>query len=201
LRPSLAATASIPARYLQPSVRTARYLPNKVVTRATLDEWIRADEPVLLLRVSANETLPAAVIRYLRSPEAIEAQKSYKCRNRRPWYVVPDVKVPDAFLSYMSGRSPALVANAAQCSCTNSLHAVKLTNGTSLRSLQSMWQNPLTQLSCEIEGHPLGGGMLKLEPREAARVVLPKAAMRISRAQHRAIEVGIAKMREWRHYV
>jgi adenine-specific DNA-methyltransferase len=28
-------------------------------------------------------------------------------------------------------------------------------------------------LSCKLEGHPLGGGMLKLEPREAAQVLLP----------------------------
>jgi len=31
------------------------------------------------------------------------------------------------------------------------------------------------KLSCELEGHALGGGMLKLEPREAARIVMPSA--------------------------
>jgi adenine-specific DNA-methyltransferase len=30
----------------------------------------------------------------------------------------------------------------------------------------------MTALSCEIEGHPLGGGMLKIEPGEAARLLL-----------------------------
>jgi len=30
----------------------------------------------------------------------------------------------------------------------------------------------LTQLSAEVEGHAMGGGLLKLEPREAAHVLI-----------------------------
>jgi len=33
------------------------------------------------------------------------------------------------------------------------------------------------QLSCEIAGHPLGGGMLKLELREAAQIVVPDQSL------------------------
>jgi hypothetical protein len=36
----------------------------------------------------------------------------------------------------------------------------------------------LTQLSCEIEGHPMGGGLLKLEPSEAARVLVASECIR-----------------------
>jgi adenine-specific DNA-methyltransferase len=42
-----------------------------------------------------------------------------------------------------------------------------------LRNLAALWQTSLTRLSVEIEGHPLGGGMLKLEPTEAANVLVP----------------------------
>jgi hypothetical protein len=31
----------------------------------------------------------------------------------------------------------------------------------------------LTRLSAEVEGHPLGGGMLKLEPTEAEKLLIP----------------------------
>ncbi len=34
------------------------------------------------------------------------------------------------------------------------------------------WHTSLTMLSCEIEGHSLGGSMLKLEPSEARRVLV-----------------------------
>jgi len=39
--------------------------------------------------------------------------------------------------------------------------------------LSLIWQNSLTRLSTEVEGHALGGGMLKLEPSEARNVLLP----------------------------
>lgn len=55
------------------------------------------------------------------------------------------------------------------------------------------------QLSCEIEGHPLGGGMLKLEPREATQIVLPgeEVAGDINAA---VISDALETMRSWRHY-
>jgi adenine-specific DNA-methyltransferase len=41
------------------------------------------------------------------------------------------------------------------------------------RALAALWQTSLTRLSVELEGHSLGGGMLKIEPTEAEQVVLP----------------------------
>jgi hypothetical protein len=35
------------------------------------------------------------------------------------------------------------------------------------------WWTSLSAISAEIEGHSLGGGLLKLEPGEAANVLLP----------------------------
>jgi adenine-specific DNA-methyltransferase len=55
------------------------------------------------------------------------------------------------------------------------------------------------QLSCEIEGHPLGGGMLKLEPREATQIVLPMAKA-VARGDRQILESAIETLRTWRHY-
>lgn len=119
---------------------------------------------------------------------------------RSPWYTVPDVRVPDAFLGYMSGRSPGLVANYANCACANSVHTVHLTKGISTTDLLQRWSHILVTLSCELEGHPLGGGMLKLEPREAARVILPASDLEISKDHTRLIEEGVSILRGWRNY-
>src|SRR5699024_8253796 len=127
----------------------------------------REDAPILLLRIAKDQELPAAVTRYLQSGAAREAQAAYKCRERDPWYSVPDVKVPDLFLTYMSGRRVGFVGNDAGCTCTNSLHTVQLRDHAALPALLQLQQAPLFQLSCELEGQPLGGGMLKLEPVEA----------------------------------
>jgi hypothetical protein len=197
LRPSQGTALRIPDSLLHPSVRNGKALAD-TVTLPVVRRWLLDDEPVLLLRLGRDDELPREVERYLQSPEAIEAKSSYKCRNRDPWYVVPDVTIPDAFLSYMSGDGPLLVANSARCVCTNSVHAVHLNGTMTIDELQLRWADPLAQLSCEVEGHPLGGGMLKVEPREAARILLPKGKR--SRADSRALAAAAQTLRQWRHY-
>ena len=177
LRPSEAERAGVPDQYLHPCVRNGRCLAGQAINNSTVEAWRRRDEAILLLRLSPSDSLPISVKRYLDSAAGRTARLAYKCRSREPWYVVPDVSVPDAFLSYMSGVTPSLVANHAKCVGTNSVHVVKLNGTMDISELQDRWRQPLTQLSCELEGHPLGGGMLKLEPREAGKIVLsPRAS-------------------------
>jgi hypothetical protein len=88
---------------------------------------------------------------------------------------VPHVHQADAFLSYMSGSRALLVANDAGAVAPNTLHVLRLKADTvTAKQLSALWQNSLTMLSTEIEGHALGGGMLKLEPNEAKQVLIPK---------------------------
>lgn len=199
LRPSDAERWRIPPEFLLPSVRTARALPADALDEDTVDRWRAADEPILLLRLPKTRDLPAAVHRYLESEAGRRARGAYKCRTRDPWFSVPDVQVPDLFLSYMSGVQPNLVANLARCTCTNAVHSVRLKNGMTAAGLLALWDQPLVRLSCEIEGHPLGGGMLKLEPGEAARVIVPDPHQAAS-LDAEVIEEAVRTMRAWRHY-
>jgi adenine-specific DNA-methyltransferase len=199
LRPSQAKHWEIPRQFLQPTVRNARALPSQRLTTATVEKWRRDDEQMLLLRLPKSGAMPASVRRYLDSEAGHEARKAYKCRVREPWYSVPDVQFPDFILSYMSGLEPSLVRNDASCSCTNSVHGVRLRGEGTEGRLLAAWKSPFAKLSCEIEGHPLGGGMLKLEPREASRIALP-AASTLARLKHEEIGEAISTLREWRHY-
>lgn len=200
LRPSEVSLWEIPRRCLRVSVRRTESLPDDDVSEQTVQEWLRADEPVLLMDLSRERELTEPVKRYLSTDAAKRARLSYKCRNRDPWYVVPDVQTPDAFLSYMCGESASLVANSAGCVCTNSLHAVRLKERFPVSRLRSSWRHPLARLSCELEGHPLGGGMLKLEPGEAARTRLPLYPEVVSDAEQADLEEATVLMRKWRHY-
>ena len=89
--------------------------------------------------------------------------------------------------------------NEALCSCTNSVHSVRIVRQSAVPDLLCSWDKPFTQLSCEIEGHPLGGGMLKLEPREAAQILIPMRAKQ-QELDNREIRDALRTMREWRHY-
>ena len=69
----------------------------------------------------------------------------------------------------------------------------------SLPKLLLSWSTPFVRLSCELEGHALGGGMLKLEPREAGRIMFhPKA--KIVKTRDDELEDAITLLQRWRHY-
>ena len=205
LRPSDAERIGIPDEFLVPSIRNSRYLAGAVIDDADVGRWIARDEPVFLLRIPPRAEVPGAVRAYLDTDEGRRARTAYKCRNRTPWYTVPDVRRPEFVLTYMSGKSPALAVNRGRCTCTNALLAVDLRSGLfdgdavlSGDRLSTAWSSAAGRLSCELEGHPLGGGMLKLEPGEAQNVLLIPD-QEIGRSEGSLLEDGVDLMRQWRH--
>ncbi len=73
----------------------------------------------------------------------------------------------------------------------NTLHLVRLRPdcGVHILDLAAAWQTSLTALSCELEGHSLGGGMLKLEPTEARRMVIAMPALEPEMLDRAAVEL------------
>ena len=199
LRPSTAERLGITDEFLRPTVRNGRALSAAALTPETVRAWRRADDPVLLLHIRRGQRVSSAVRQYLDSPAGHEARTAYKCRTRDPWYAIPDVRVPDYMLTYMAGRASSLVRNDAGATCTNAVHAVRLHDRARGDELLSRWGSPLVQLSCEVEGHALGGGMLKLEPREAARVLLPGPTP-AGDVPERELLDAVSTLRRWRHY-
>jgi adenine-specific DNA-methyltransferase len=56
-------------------------------------------------------------------------------------------------------------------------------------------------LSCEVEGQPLGGAMLKIEPREAQRILVPDTPDGAELlAAREVLERGTDELRRWRGY-
>ena len=198
LRPSQADDLGIAKKWLVPSVRNGRVLRASQIEIGDVAEWIEQDEPCLLLKIPSSTEIDRSLRKYLETDAARTASQAFKCRVRSPWYAVPDVRVPSAFLSYMSGDRPSLVQNGARCTGTNSVHLVDLHDAADMPTLRAAWDDPLTQLSWELEGHPLGGGMLKLEPREAQRIVIAPEPTR-SKRRTQLLQDAHATMQAWRH--
>ncbi|WP_205964812.1 Eco57I restriction-modification methylase domain-containing protein [Ramlibacter agri] len=199
LRPSDAHQWRIPKDFLRPTVRKGASLRGDRLTTAVVDKWRKDDEQVLLLHIPKHERVPRAVERYLDTEAGQLAREAYKCRVREPWYSVPDVQVPDFFLSYMSGVQANLVVNEASCTCSNSVHGVHLKRKGGGATLLESWSTEFVKLSSEIEGHPLGGGMLKLEPREAKEIAIPSKSI-LQRISKPVVEDALSTLRKWRHY-
>lgn len=175
LGPGAAAEIGIPSEFLRACVRRGRALTGLRFTEADWNDALGRGDAGYLVYLPSGGTLPPAVARYVAYGESKGIHRTFKCRTRSPWYRVPHVYLPDAFLTYMSGDLPRLVSNGAGVVAPNTLHILRLHRGAGIGSnaLAALWQTSLTRLSVEIEGHALGGGMLKLEPTEAERVLVP----------------------------
>jgi adenine-specific DNA-methyltransferase len=131
---------------------------------------------VWLFRPNASDQC-AAVRAYVAEGEAAGVPNAYKCQIRTPWWRPPSVDPPDLFFTYMSHRYPRLIANAAGVSFLNSMHGLSLVKTApreAKAALPLLVLNSLSMLGAEIHGRAYGGGVLKMEPREAARLPVPQ---------------------------
>lgn len=109
--------------------------------------------------------------------EAAGIDGRYKCRVRDPWWAVPGLSgdPPAALLTLMADTAPRIAVNEARALPLNSLLGVHL--GGVEPHLLPAWivafYNSATLLSAEREGRSYGGGILKLEPRDAGRMLVP----------------------------
>ncbi|OGK81521.1 MAG: hypothetical protein A2X52_10455 [Candidatus Rokubacteria bacterium GWC2_70_16] len=177
LTPKGAGALGLPKRSLRPALVRARQIPSFLLTRKDIAAMQKENQRCLLWL--PGQSLTRAEKAYARNGEAEGIHERYKCRVRTPWYVVPGVVVPEAFLTYMSDTVPRLCLNAAAAATANTLLAVRLPHvPVGLRkAFVVAFYNSATMLSCERTGRSYGGGVLKLEPREADQVLVPSVAL------------------------
>lgn len=138
---------------------------------------------VHLFRPTGRLSAPAQ--RYIDAGHAAGVHLAYKCRVRTPWYLVPLVKPADLLLTCMNADTPRLVTNRAAAHHLNSVHGVYLRDevaalGRDLLPLAAL--NSVTVLHAEMVGRAYGGGVLKIEPREADRWLVPAPELIAARA-------------------
>ncbi len=120
-----------------------------------------------------RETLPDPLRAYVLKGEEANYQKGYKCSIRRPWYVVPSVWNPEAFMLRQIHGYPKLILNEAEATCTDTIHRVRFNGALDKRCVVAAFMNVLTFAFAEVTGRGYGGGVLTFEPSEAERLLLP----------------------------
>ncbi|WP_346769425.1 N-6 DNA methylase [Planctomonas sp. JC2975] len=145
-----------------------------------------------------NEKLSEPARAYVEAGHTAGVDQAYKCRVRKTWYRVPLVPPADLLLTCMNADTPRLTTNLAGAHHLNSIHGVYLSDelrdlGRELLPLASL--NSATLLSAELVGRAYGGGILKLEPREADRWAMPAPQLVRDRAEQlRGIRGKVARL-------
>ncbi len=122
----------------------------------------------------------SAAAAYIADGHRTGVDTAYKCRVRKTWYRVPLVSPADLLLTCMNADTPRITENAAKARHLNSVHGVYLNDtckvmGRELLPVASL--NSVTLLHAEMVGRAYGGGILKIEPKEADTWAMPSPAL------------------------
>ncbi len=161
--------------YTQRIVGRSAHLPGILFSESDWLANVKNQSPAFLFNPPDEPLfrLPMQLKEYVTNGEEKGLNKGYKCRIRNRWYVVPSVWIPNAFMLRQVHHYPKIILNEAAATCTDTIHRVRLRNGTSARTVATAFLNSLTFAFSEVIGRSYGGGVLELEPNEAEKLPLP----------------------------
>lgn len=157
---------TLPRRSLHSALTSARAMRYGGLWSSALPPGARS-----ALFVPDPAALTEGEARYIQQGVERGVSKRFKCRVRKPWFVVPGIRVPDLLLSVFAER-PKLMLNDAELYASNSLLCGYCT-GASREQIAAAWYTSLTLLMCELEVHALGGGVMVMIPGEAGNLRIP----------------------------
>jgi adenine-specific DNA methylase len=178
LRPSSTETRGL-ADHVVPLVSKSAHVSGIRFEPRHLHDLERADALCHLLAVDPSLPLTQSdkLQAYVEEGEAAEVHLGYKCSIRKKWWSVPSIWRPDAFMLRQIYDHPRVIANGTGATSTDTIHRVRMLNGTPPAALAAASINSMTFAFSEVMGRSYGGGVLELEPREAEALPFPDASV------------------------
>jgi adenine-specific DNA methylase len=158
---------------------SARKINRLALTNALWESMRDASEAVYLFYPQSSR-LDGGAKQYVEHGQRSGVQNAYKCTNRTPWWRVPISNEPDLIFTYMNHVVPRIISNTSNVHVSNSVYGISLHQNRKTfgrKWMPMLFANSVSALSAEIEGRSYGGGLLKIEPREADRIIVPSLAV------------------------
>ena len=144
-----------------------------IYDRPKHDQNIKDGYPVYFLAFPKDgKDLDENALSYILSGETKGLHLRYKCRIRKPWYVVPSVYSTAIALPKHAHHAHRMILNAVGAYTTDSMYRISVKE-IPAEKLVYCYLNPLTALTAEIEGRYYGGGVLELVPSEIEKLLIP----------------------------
>jgi hypothetical protein len=139
--------------------------------------WVTLEDNIhcFLLAIPSDTILANGLKEYIQAGEIKGIQLGYHTKNRETWYSIDISPSPDGFMPYMSKEIPYITHNLSELLSTNSIHQIFYSSEVSddmKKWIQFSMLSSISQLSIELYGKTYGGGVLKLEPTSAKRILI-----------------------------
>lgn len=161
--------------YARPMVGRSVQVNSLCFTRADWQQNLAngAKANLLVFTPDAKENGNEGTKAYIENGEQQGINKGYKTSIRDDWYVIPSIKLSDAFFLRRNNLYPKFVLNDAQAYTTDTMHRVFIKEGVNCKAFVVSYYNSLSFAFAEILGRNFGGGVLELMPSEVEGVYLP----------------------------
>lgn len=136
---------------------------------------VARDVPCFLLDTN-NKNLSKSLLRYLEKGSGLKIPDRFKCRIRRRWHDVPNIKKDEGFFFKRSHDYPKCIKNSADVYVTDSAYQIRMKGGYAIEYFIFSFYNSLTLLAAEMQGRYYGGGVLELTPNEFKNLPIPYTA-------------------------
>lgn len=163
-------------RWVIPLVARSAHLSGLMMNKEKLKANKQAGYVTFLLSVAEKyEVKPnSALAKYIAKGEANGVHTGYKTRIRKKWWSVPSVTAPDGFMLRQISTYARLFANHTSATSTDTVHRIFMNeDSVTIDQLCVAALNSITISHGELLGRSYGGGILELEPSEAASLPIP----------------------------
>lgn len=160
-------------KYAYPMFGRSEHCPGVIYDEWQHKENARLGNPTNFVWLKDNEAmLSKEVLNYINLGAEESLHTRYKCRIRKPWYLVPSVYSTQIGMLKRAHDTPRLIYNQLEAYTTDTAYRIT-TKACSPQKLVYSFLNALTALSAELEGRYYGGGVLELVPSEIEKLLVP----------------------------
>jgi hypothetical protein len=158
----------LPGRILKPIITRTRDL-----RKLNIDASDHISDVIML--IPEDFELPESLKKYIKMGKKEGLHERYHTEKRFKWYSIPEQEPPDGFLHYMTKEVPFLVFNSDELLSTNTVHQVEFLEEVDENQrnwIQFSMLTSISQVSAELVGRTYGGGVLKIEPTAAGKIMV-----------------------------